>query len=316
MRSGFSPRAATAQLALDTAYDDELQARYRDILLAVTIPGLLLSALLGQWMARRAIAPVTAAATRIGAIDVVLVEAALALARLHRAVAPVHEVVAEEAPNGRDDPRVEGHVVDGRELGLPEQVALDEQIGVAEAILLDGLGGERARAHIAAMMLEPADILPILRQYFDAPSQKVIDTALAIANEEEDGRIYVDIGEGLRGDYPASSAMFFEMANEEAEHRRLLLDLYRTKYGEHIPLVRRQDVRGFIHHKPVWQMQPLNLDAVRAVAEAMEAGWQGDHVGAMHCAPLASTYFNMRKTTIYGGSNEVQRNIVAQTVLG
>ena len=50
--------------------------------------------------------------------------------------------------------------------------------------------------------------------------------------------------------------------------------------------------------------------------EAMEAGWQGDHVGAAHAAPLASTYFNMRKTTIYGGSNEVQRNIVAQTVLG
>jgi len=48
----------------------------------------------------------------------------------------------------------------------------------------------------------------------------------------------------------------------------------------------------------------------------MEAGWQGDAVGAAHCAPLAGTYFNMRKTTIYGGSNEVQRNIVAQTVLG
>ena len=64
------------------------------------------------------------------------------------------------------------------------------------------------------------------------------------------------------------------------------------------------------------------------IAEAMDAGWQGDQVhgglaglggfpgGALHCAPLASTYFNMRKTTIYGGSNEVQRNIVAQTVLG
>ncbi len=52
------------------------------------------------------------------------------------------------------------------------------------------------------------------------------------------------------------------------------------------------------------------------VKEAMEAGWQGDQVGAAHCAPLASTYFNMRKTTIYGGSNEVQRNIVSATVLG
>jgi hypothetical protein len=52
------------------------------------------------------------------------------------------------------------------------------------------------------------------------------------------------------------------------------------------------------------------------IKEAMAAGWQGDPVGAPHCAPLASTYFNYRKTTIYGGSNEVQRNIVAQTVLG
>jgi alkylation response protein AidB-like acyl-CoA dehydrogenase len=52
------------------------------------------------------------------------------------------------------------------------------------------------------------------------------------------------------------------------------------------------------------------------VREAMEAGWQGDQVGAAHCAPLTATYFNVRKTTIYGGSNEVQRNIVAATVLG
>ncbi len=56
--------------------------------------------------------------------------------------------------------------------------------------------------------------------------------------------------------------------------------------------------------------------ALPLIMEAMDAGWQGNHVGAAHCAPLASTYFNMRKTTIYGGSNEVQRNIVSQTVLG
>ncbi|OGB29111.1 MAG: pimeloyl-CoA dehydrogenase large subunit [Burkholderiales bacterium RIFCSPLOWO2_12_FULL_61_40] len=56
--------------------------------------------------------------------------------------------------------------------------------------------------------------------------------------------------------------------------------------------------------------------ALPLIREAMEAGWQGDAVGAAHCAPLASTYFNMRKTTIYGGSNEVQRNIVSQVALG
>jgi len=58
---------------------------------------------------------------------------------------------------------------------------------------------------------------------------------------------------------------------------------------------------------------PMTLPYVH---EAMEAGWQGDFAGAAVCAPLAGTYFNMRKTTIYGGSNEVQRNIVSQTVLG
>jgi len=56
--------------------------------------------------------------------------------------------------------------------------------------------------------------------------------------------------------------------------------------------------------------------ALPLIFDAMEAGWQGDAVGAAYCAPLASTYFNLRKTTIYGGSNEVQRNIVAQVVLG
>ena len=56
--------------------------------------------------------------------------------------------------------------------------------------------------------------------------------------------------------------------------------------------------------------------SVPFIREAMDAGWQGDFFGALHCAPLAGTYFNYRKTTIYGGSNEVQRNIVAQTVLG
>ncbi|MDD2712142.1 MAG: acyl-CoA dehydrogenase family protein [Simplicispira sp.] len=57
--------------------------------------------------------------------------------------------------------------------------------------------------------------------------------------------------------------------------------------------------------------------ALPFIEEAMEAGWQGDFPGGdVGNAPLASQYFNLRKTTIYGGSNEVQRNIVAQTVLG
>ncbi len=112
-----------------------------------------------------------------------------------------------------------------------------------------------------------------MRNFSDLTEREVL--ALAIANEEEDGRIYLDIAEGLRTDYPASSNVFSEMAAEEGEHRHRLLDVYREKFGEHIPLIRRQDVRGFVQHKPVWQMYPMNLNAVRQLAENMETETQG-----------------------------------------
>ena len=104
---------------------------------------------------------------------------------------------------------------------------------------------------------------------FDELSEREI-LALAIASEEEDGRIYPDFAEGLRADYPASAKVFTDMAAEEDEHRRWLIDLYRQKFGEHIPLIKREHVRGFYQRKPVWQLQPLNLDAVRRQAEEME----------------------------------------------
>ncbi len=94
--------------------------------------------------------------------------------------------------------------------------------------------------------------------------------ALAIGNEEEDGRIYLDISERLREEYPASAKIFSEMAAEEGEHRRELLDLYREKFGEHIPLIRRQDVRGFITRPSVWQFPKPSIDEVRKLAESME----------------------------------------------
>ncbi|HXF53192.1 MAG TPA: ferritin family protein [Hyphomicrobiaceae bacterium] len=94
--------------------------------------------------------------------------------------------------------------------------------------------------------------------------------ALAIALEEEDSRIYLEYAEALREHYPASAKVFEEMAAEENEHRRWLIDLFRQKFGEHIPLIRRGDVRGFIHHEPIWMVRPLGLDKIRAQAEAIE----------------------------------------------
>src|SRR3954468_20814861 len=95
--------------------------------------------------------------------------------------------------------------------------------------------------------------------------------ALAISLEEEHGRIFNDFAHGLRDSYPATAAVFDGMAAEESEHRTALIDTYRGRFGDHIPLIRRQDVRGFIAHKPIWLLRPLGIDVVRRQAEEMEA---------------------------------------------
>ena len=107
-----------------------------------------------------------------------------------------------------------------------------------------------------------------MRNFSELSEREVL--ALAIANEEEDGRIYLDFADRLRADYPASAAVFTAMAAEESDHRRRLFDIYRDRFGEHIPLVRREHVRGFIAPKPIWQLPELNLDEVRQQAGLME----------------------------------------------
>jgi rubrerythrin len=94
--------------------------------------------------------------------------------------------------------------------------------------------------------------------------------ALAIELEEEDARIYADFAEGLQENYPASAQVFEGMRQEESGHRRRLFELYKRKFGEHIPLIRRDDVRGFVKRRPVWLYKPLGLDVVRKQASAME----------------------------------------------
>src|SRR5882672_9318666 len=86
---------------------------------------------------------------------------------------------------------------------------------------------------------------------FEALTEKEV-LALAISLEEEDERVYADFAEGLRETFPASAAVCDGMRQEESGHRRRLIELYQQKFGEHIPLIRRQDVRGFVQRKPVW----------------------------------------------------------------
>jgi rubrerythrin len=104
---------------------------------------------------------------------------------------------------------------------------------------------------------------------FDSLTEREI-LALAISLEEDDERVYADYAEGLRTDFPASAAIFDAMGEEEAGHRRRLIELYRERFGTHIPLIRRHDVSGFVTRKPVWLMQPLGLETVRKQAATME----------------------------------------------
>jgi rubrerythrin len=107
-----------------------------------------------------------------------------------------------------------------------------------------------------------------MRSFESLSQQEVL--ALAISLEEEDERVYGDFAENFRKDFPATAAMFDGMREEESTHRRKLLDLYREKFGEHIPLVRRGDVKGLVSRRPIWLTQPLRPEAARRQAATLE----------------------------------------------
>src|SRR5580692_6689172 len=104
---------------------------------------------------------------------------------------------------------------------------------------------------------------------FESLSEQEI-LALAITLEEEDEKIYANFAEGLRQDFAATAAVFEGMRGEEASHRRRLMELSQKKFGDHIPLIRRQDVRGFVNRNPVWLTRPLRLETVRKTVASME----------------------------------------------
>lgn len=107
------------------------------------------------------------------------------------------------------------------------------------------------------------------RRAFSSLSEQEI-LALAISSEEDDARIYRAYADALRDEYPHSAAMFEEMAAEEDRHRASLIELHRRRFGERIPLIRREHVRGYYQRRPDWLVRPLGLDHVRAQAALME----------------------------------------------
>jgi len=106
------------------------------------------------------------------------------------------------------------------------------------------------------------------RHFSDLSEQEIL--ALAISSEEDDARIYRTYADKLRGDFAASAEIFDAMAKEEDTHRHWLIERHRARFGDVIPLIRREHVAGFYTRRPIWLVENLGLDRTRAEAEAME----------------------------------------------
>ena len=106
------------------------------------------------------------------------------------------------------------------------------------------------------------------RKFKDLSEREIL--AVAIGLEEEDGRVFADFADGLRETYPATAKLFEDMREEESQHRSRLIETYRERFGEHIPLLRREDVKGFVRRRPFWLTRPLKIAEVRKQAELME----------------------------------------------
>ena len=107
-----------------------------------------------------------------------------------------------------------------------------------------------------------------MKHFRDLTEQEIL--ALAVANEEEDSRIYLNFAAKLRPNFPQSAKVFEDMAEEEQGHRHSLLEDYRRRFGDELPYITRQDVKGFLKRNPIWLLENLRLDAVRRQAEIME----------------------------------------------
>ena len=125
------------------------------------------------------------------------------------------------------------------------------------------------------------------KRFSDLSEQQVL--ALAISSEEDDARIFRGFAQTLRQDFPESALIFEEMAGEEDQHRRALIDLHSKRFGDVVPLIRREHVAGFYARKPTWLAENLGLEKMREEAAAMEAAAQAFYERAARTSADAGT---------------------------
>jgi len=130
-------------------------------------------------------------------------------------------------------------------------------------------------------------LAPGKRRFEELSEQEIL--ALAISSEEDDARIYLAYAEGLREEFPDSAQVFIEMAEEENQHRNWLIELHKKRFGDTIPLIRRDHIQGYIERKPDWLSRPLSIEKIRKTAEAMEGQAQRFYEAAVKLCRDADT---------------------------
>ena len=125
------------------------------------------------------------------------------------------------------------------------------------------------------------------RRFSDLSEQEIL--ALAISSEEDDSRIYLTYAQKLRADYPQSAQIFEDMAKQEDQHRRSLIELFRRRFGETIPLIRREHVAGFYSRRPVWLIENLGLERIRDEVALMEDDARNFYLNAAQRTTDAAT---------------------------
>ena len=125
------------------------------------------------------------------------------------------------------------------------------------------------------------------KRFSDLSESEIL--GLAISSEEDDAQIYRGFAERLRSEYPASAKVFDGMAVEEDNHRRRLIDQHKSRFGNTIPLIRREHVSGFYARRPVWLSEQLPLERIRQIAEEMEIQAQSFYLAAAKRATNADT---------------------------
>ena len=148
------------------------------------------------------------------------------------------------------------------------------------------------------------------RRFSDLSEQEIL--ALAISSEEDDARIYRSYAEMLRADYPDTAAIFDGMAEEENGHRQRLIELHQKRFGDVIPLVRREHVAGFYARRPIWLVENLGIERIRDEAEAMERDAESFYLKAAQRISDAATRKLLGDLAAAEGAHQIRAETLKQ----